>query len=279
MQIETKRVRADGAELHYVERGKGDPVVFVHGSLADFRWWGPQIEPFSQRYRVIAYSRRYHHPNAWVGDGSDYSFALHAEDLAGLITGLELGSANVVAHSGGAYTALLFAAKRPALVRTLVVCEPPLLPWAKTMPEGEALIAPFISSAFEPARQAFHRGDLELGVRAFLDGAIGKGAYDHLPQPAREMVMDNAREMKAETAMTSSELFSSFTRDDARRIKSPTLLVNGELSPKFLIRLTDELERCLPHRERVMIPGASHAMNVENPQAFNEAVLAFLARH
>jgi pimeloyl-ACP methyl ester carboxylesterase len=59
--------------LEYVEQGQGDPLVLVHGGLCDFRYWHFQMKPFSQHYRTIAYSRRYHYPNVWVGDGRDYS--------------------------------------------------------------------------------------------------------------------------------------------------------------------------------------------------------------
>jgi len=104
VQVQTKKILINGVELNYIEQGKGDPVVFVHGSLEDFHTWGLQIEPFSEHYHVIAYSRRYHYPNAWVGDGTDYSATLHAEDLAALIKRIGLGSAHVVGHSYGAYT-------------------------------------------------------------------------------------------------------------------------------------------------------------------------------
>ena len=47
----------DGVRLTYIERGEGDPVIFVHGGFIDYRSWYFQIRPFSERYRVIAYNR------------------------------------------------------------------------------------------------------------------------------------------------------------------------------------------------------------------------------
>ena len=61
---EVKVVRAGEVELHYVEQGNGIPVIFVHGSVDDYRTFQPQLEPLSQHYRVISYSRRYNFPNA-----------------------------------------------------------------------------------------------------------------------------------------------------------------------------------------------------------------------
>jgi non-heme chloroperoxidase len=57
------------------------------------------------------------------------------------------------------------------------------------------------------------------------------------------------------------------------------LVVDGELSPKRFHVINDMLEHCLPSVERATIPAASHQMEVENPQAFNEKVLAFIAKH
>ncbi len=74
-------IKTNGINLEYIEQGRGDSVVFVHGSLTDFRVWHFQMEPFSKLYRAIAYSRRYHYPNTGPGEKLDYSVNLHAEDL------------------------------------------------------------------------------------------------------------------------------------------------------------------------------------------------------
>jgi pimeloyl-ACP methyl ester carboxylesterase len=65
----------------------------------------------------------------------------------------------------------------------------------------------------------------------------------------------------------------------AQAIAAPTLLTNGEKSPAFFHRIVDELERWLPNRERVIIPGSSHTVPGENPSGYDEAVLSFIARH
>src|SRR5438552_11526071 len=84
-RTQLKKVRVNGTELHYVEQGEGDSLVFVHGGLGDFRTWGPQMGPFSGRYHVVSYSRRGHYPNAWPEDYSSVEMMPHVEDLAALI--------------------------------------------------------------------------------------------------------------------------------------------------------------------------------------------------
>jgi hypothetical protein len=98
-----KVIVSDGLELHYVERGTGVPVVFVHGSLSDGGYWNDQVGAFAESgYRAIAYSRRYNLPNTNKAR-QGYSAAVDADDLAALIGKLQLGKIHVV----GPHTALL----------------------------------------------------------------------------------------------------------------------------------------------------------------------------
>jgi pimeloyl-ACP methyl ester carboxylesterase len=274
-QLKTARVNHVG--LHYVEAGEGDPIVLVHGSLSDFRSWGLQMRPFSKQYQVVAYSRRYHYPNTWTGDGSDYSVELHAEDLAAFINTLGLGDVHLIGSSLGAYIALIMAVRHPELIRTLVIGEPPIHPLLKHSPEGEALLREFLDNVLEPSKKAFQTGDLELGMKLFIDGVSGAGSFDKLRPSIRAGLLENAPEMKAET--TARNYYPRFTKEDARRITAPCLLLTGELSPKMFYHITDILEGWLMHAERDVVPGASHSMHTDNPQAYNETVLKFLAKH
>src|ERR1700690_3851316 len=104
--------RVNGTTLAYLERGTGVPVFFIHGSVADFRSWSPQMEPFSSKFRVISYSRRFHFPNPGSA-GSDYSAALHAADMGKLRHAAGPGPAHIVGSSFGAYAALVLAVREP----------------------------------------------------------------------------------------------------------------------------------------------------------------------
>src|SRR3954447_13347920 len=97
-RLRPRTIDINGTQLHYVERGVGEPVVFVHGGLGDYRTWLPQIATFGQRYHAVSYSRRAFFPNPWPS-GYDASMMSHVEDLAALIWWLGLGSAHLVANS------------------------------------------------------------------------------------------------------------------------------------------------------------------------------------
>ncbi len=272
-------VMANGVELTYVEQGQGEPVILVHGSLNDFRSWGFQLPTFAQHYRTVAYSRRDHWPNATQGNAENYDPSMHADDLAALIETLGPGPAHLVGSSHGALTMLLVAARRPELVRTLVLGEPPLLLWLNGVSGGSALLKAFMASAWEPARQALEQGDLEEGVRLFLDGTLGPGAFDQLPPPVRAMMLDNAPTLRQETATPPETYFSALTCEEASGIRAPALLLTGEFTPAIFRLVNDELAGCLAASERATIPGASHAHHAGNPPVYNETVLGFLASH
>ena len=76
-----KFLRVNGYDMAYVERGAGVPVVLVHGSLSDYRYFAAQMEPFSARHRVISVSLRHYYPEHWDGNGSDFSYQQHAAEI------------------------------------------------------------------------------------------------------------------------------------------------------------------------------------------------------
>ncbi|WLB53492.1 alpha/beta fold hydrolase [Bradyrhizobium japonicum] len=275
-EMKTKEVGVDGLTLHYIELGQGTPVVLVHGTLEDYRTWDGQLEAFSKGYRLISYSRRYHYPNEWPKDATDFSVALHARDLAAFIKALNLPPVHLVGHSYGAFIAFLVARDHPEVIRSLTLGEPPVWPLLKTTPEGNALLSAAITRSIATS-EAFKQGNDEEGVRRFVNGVLGDGSYEKIPPAVLKRVMDNVQELKGEAA--SRDLFPPTTCEDVQKVKAPTLLVDGELSPKVFHLVDDMLERCLPSVERATIPAASHQMEVENPQAFNDTVLAFIAKH
>lgn len=279
-----KTVRVGSVELHYVERGKGVAVVLVHGGLEDYRSWQPQMEGFSQRYRTVAYSRRHNYPNRPVEAGSGYSAVVDAEDLAGLITTLGLAPAHVVGLSYGAYAAMLLAVRHPTLVRSLVLCEAPILRWLPELEGGKALFSEFMSKAWEPTVRGFRESD-EAGVRAAVEGfgALGyfgadvKMTWAALPPEVRRVLLENAPEWRALTA--SKDAFPYVAPSAVKGVATPVLLLSGERSLALHGVIDRQLEKVLPRCERVVIPDATHEMWGDHPEECLNATLAFLARH
>jgi pimeloyl-ACP methyl ester carboxylesterase len=258
---------AGGVELHYVERGKGVAVVFIHGTLGDYSVWDGQLGLFAETYRAIAYSRRYNYPNT-NPLRPKHSAAVEAEDLAALIKKLDLGKAHLVGHSYGAYTALLLALKYPELVRSLTLAEPPLVFAGDRVEDAKERL-------LRRARAAFAKGEAEDAVRTIVNSS-GEGRYEKMPEPFRKLLLRNARELEA--LVTSENMYPTVDRDAVRKIAVPTLLLSGQKSPPTQQRIDEELERLLPEkgRQRVVIRDVDHGMWFQQPQACRQAVLDFL---
>lgn len=174
--------------LTYVEQGRGEPVILIHGGMQDYRLWLPHMKSLSTRYRVIAYSRRNHYPGAITPEGwPDTAADLHANDLARLVSTLRLGRVHLVAHSSGAHAALFFAATHTEMVKSLAVNEPPASGLLSASSESLQIARAF-GEKLEPSRDAFRKGDLARGVRLFTDAVSGPGAFESRSRTVREMM-------------------------------------------------------------------------------------------
>lgn len=274
--IEFKRVVANNEELAYVEGGRGDPIVFVHGELQDYRVWARQLEFFAEDYRVIAYSRRNHYPNAMDKAGlPDIASDVHAEDLAAFITALKLPPVHVVAHSSGAHIALFFAAAHPELVRTLSLNEPPAVGLLRTSPLGLEM-RNALENQLAPSHEAFRKGELLAGVQLYMDGIGGAGSYKDLSEEMQRAMLDNSASHVADIQLNGPPPMLSC--EQVQRVAAPTLLISGSRSQPMFKRINEELLQCLPLAEEVKI-SAKHDAPLDNPRAFDKAVRAFLKAH
>ena len=283
-------VLVDGATLAYREQGDGEPVVLVHGSASDLRTWERQVPAISESHRVIAYSRRYARPNEDIPPGLDDQMTPHVDDLVAFLRAIDAVPAHLVGHSWGAFICLLTAIRHRQLVRSLVLQEPPVLslftstpprprevlPLLVRRPRTALAILEFGARTIAPARRAFRRGDDDAALETFAHGVLGKDTYERLPDERWQQARENLNTLRAQLLGAG---FPPLSEDDVRGVRVPTLLMTGDRSPAFLLRLTERLEALLPNAERIEIADASHAMQEEKPSAVNAAILGFLARH
>lgn len=278
----------DGIRLSYSENGEGQPVVFVHGIPTDIRAWNAQVAPFTKKYRVITYSRRHAQPNNNGENLLESTIQNNTKDLEGLIRSLSLPPVHLVGHSYGGFIAAYLAVKNPELIKKLVLVEPgittllvkdqkspaQLLSLFLRSPSTALAAGSFIKEYINPMLEAYHRGDLDLAIRFFADGFMGKkGALDQLPEDVRTMLKENSKTIgETETKLP------IFTKKDAGRISAETLLMRGANSPKVLQAIVTELSKSMPKSEVVTIPDSGHFPHFEKAELFNEKVLGFLAR-
>ena len=269
---ELKSVFVNGDTIHYIDIGKGDPVVFVHGGLGDYRTWGAQMDEFAKNHRVIAYSRRFAYPNKQiVNDSADYSVTPHSKDLAEFIKALNLEPVHLIGHSYGAFAALLTTIDHPELVRSLTLGDPPVM---SLLPPP----SPNDVNPFAKAVEALANNEQEKAVSYFLGVVNGDSLYfSNLPQRDREIMMANITEFKG--VSSTQNPFPLVTCDDLRKIKTPVLLLGGDKAASFYSLIFSKMEPCLSNKEKATLPNTSHGLAWENPSEFNKVVLGFIDKH
>jgi pimeloyl-ACP methyl ester carboxylesterase len=272
-------ISVKGYDIHYLDRGEGIPVVFVHGGVGDFRTWEGQMDAFSRNHRVIALSRRYAWPNEQIaGEANDYGVMPHAEDLAEFLTALELGPVHLVGHSYGGYTALLTALEHPDLVRSLTLGEPGVMSMLAYVADGAALGSEFGRDVLAPTAEAFANGDDQKAVEHFIAGVLDdEQFYVNASAEQRQVMMDNAFELKG--ICSTENPFPPLVADAVSQLQTPTLLIKGEKSPRLFIEIVNVLNRFLENSELATLADASHGLEYENPGEFNRIVLDFITRH
>jgi pimeloyl-ACP methyl ester carboxylesterase len=283
-------VEVNGTSLAYRVRGKGEPMVLVHANVSDVRSWEGVEAPLAESFRVVSYSRRYATPNAPIAAGADDPWSVHVRDLEGLIEKLGLGPVHTVGNSTGAFLALLLARRRPDLVRSLVLEEPPVLSvFLPSTPPSLGQVAKFLWSrpraflpiikfgagVIGPATEAFKRGDDAKGLETFARGVLGDAYYAKASPGRLQQMRDNVQPHKA--VMLGSGL-PTFLEADARAIETPTLLLQGEHTPRFQQEINHRLAELIPGAEEAVVPEASHLMHEDNPAGAVANIAAFARR-
>ncbi len=207
---EVKAVFINGDSIHYIEIGNGDPVVFVHGSLGDYRGFKGQLDTFATNHRTIVDSRRYAFPDKQtVNDSLDYTISPHVRDLSEFLKRLNLGPVHLIGHSYGASVALHVTLDHPELVRTLTLVEPPVISLLKNKTGGDTIWKNFETEFKIPAAEEFKKGNNERAVDIFVGGVLGDSlAFSKIPETYRNMMMENILELRG--FALNSETFIQF---------------------------------------------------------------------
>ncbi|MEA3118425.1 MAG: hypothetical protein QOI13_1695, partial [Paraburkholderia sp.] len=259
-----------GLRMPFVMRGSGPLVLFVHGSLSDYRYWQPQIDGLSARYRCVAVSLTHYWPLAGLPCPVPFGWSAHVDELAEFVDQLGHGPAHVVGHSRGGAVAFQFALRHGDHLRTLILADPggPAQisgPSQLELPDtGNALRA--------RAAQLIVEGEIEAGLELFVDSVSRVGSWAKSTKAFRTMALDNAETLLRQFA----DPLPAYTLDAAKRVRCPTLLIDGEKSPDLFRRNVAVLADWIPDAQRQTINGTSHGMNLAHPSAFNRHIDDFI---
>ena len=255
----------DSVKLFYEETGAGAPIVFVHEFAGDSRSWEAQVRHFGRRYRCITYHARGYPPSDVPDDGEKYSQARARDDIKAVLDALRIDKAHVVGLSMGGFAALHFGFSYPERARSLVVagCGYGAAPEqrAQFAAETEAVARRFEELGMAKAAATYARGP----ARVQLQNKDPRGWQEFAEQFAQHSARGAALTMRG----VQNRRPSLYDLTDAMAsLKVPTLIMTGDedwpcLEPALLMK------RTIAGAALVVLPNSGHAINLEEPAAFN----------
>ena len=236
-------VRVFGHPVSYEVAGEGgEPVVLVHGLSGSTRWWARNVSALAEHYRVYLVNLPGFGAARWR---QRFVLSEAASWLLAWMEALGLEKVHLVGHSMGGYLSLKLATRRPGLVRKLVLVDP------AGMPSGRSMLG--------------HLGPLLLAARY--------GSPNFLPVLARDALYAGPLTLLRATR----DLLAEDVSGDLAEVGMPTLLVWGERDPLIPPSVGDLMRAGIPGSRLLVIEGAGHNPMFDRPEAFNAALLAFLA--
>jgi pimeloyl-ACP methyl ester carboxylesterase len=276
-EMQVKKLKVNDVELAYVEEGKGETVVFVHGGgVGDWASWEKLRPLISGKFHYVSLSRRYHYPNPWPDDGRNYTMAQHVEDVAAFIRALNVGKVHLVGNSAGGVIMGRVALKYPELLRSVVAGEGLIAPVPPPVSAEDQAAVADAQKDNAKLRQAVEAGDLRQAAILQYDNSLGEqGAFEKLPPERQEQLLYNARTLRPEqrgpTPLSCQQLGT---------LRVPVLLIRGEKTNAAQRHRYEMTISCLPKSTgTAIIPGAPHSWYMRNPEASAKAILTFIARH
>jgi pimeloyl-ACP methyl ester carboxylesterase len=255
----------DGVKLHCEEAGSGTPVVFVHEFAGDHRSWEPQMRHFARRYRCIAYAARGYPPSDVPADVERYSQARATDDIRCVLDGLGVARAHVVGLSMGAFATLHFGMRYGERALSITVA-------GGGYGAHPAQYAKFQSDSRENARLIRERGMAHFAAtyghgptRVQLQAKDPRGFDEFIRQLGEHSPAGSANTMQGYQGRRPS--LYALTGEMAR-IRVPTLIVAGDEEEPCLEACL-LMKRCIPSAGLAILPRSGHAINLEEPAAFN----------
>ena len=266
------RVAVNGIHVYYEETGQGTPLVFVHEFAGEAQSWHLQVRFFTRRYRTIAFNARGYPPSDIPTEPAAYSQEQAAEDIRGLLDTLGIARAHVCGLSMGGYATLHFGLRHPERALSLVVAGcgygSVAADRAQFQRDVAATAQRFLAAPMAQMADVYCQGPTRVqfrdkdpkGWQEFYDMFAAQSAIGHgLTMRGVQLTRPSVYELEAAL----------------ERLTVPTLIVTGDeddpcLEPGIF------LKRKIRTSGLVVIPKAGHTINLEEPEAFNRAVLDFL---
>ncbi len=267
------RVRtADGYELHTEAHGEGVPVLLSCGLCNTTENWRPQVESFVRAgLQLVLWDYRGHGRSDAPDDPEAYGIDRVVDDLSRVLDWASPDRPAVVGGlSFGGLASLHLALRRPERVRGLLLVDTgPGFKNPKAQARWEEMVERTASFVESRGMRAFVEGraaDTTVGLHP--ERPVARAAADAIAAQVPHGVAHFARRVAGPAPPVIDELSG---------ITAPALVIVGEKDDAYL-RAAEVMESRLPNARRVTIAGAGHLVNLDEPEAFDRAVIDFVLK-
>jgi pimeloyl-ACP methyl ester carboxylesterase len=261
-----KDVTVLGFKLHYLEAGRGAPVVLLHGLGGDGSRWTPNIEPLAKDFHVFALDQ--------IGFGesdkplANYHTGMLAEFLVGFLKAAGVPKASLVGNSMGAGVALYTAVHYPEMVDRIVLAD------------GGGYRSAAGAAAPSPTPEALRRRQLQNSVTRDETREFFRILFHDKSLVTEKMVVEQLT-LRLRAAFTITKMQEaggrgSLSEQEVRGVKAPTLIVWGKYDELANPAGADRLEKAIPGARKVIIDNCGHMPQLERADEFNRLVRDFL---
>lgn len=243
---------------------KRTPLLLIHGFPFDHRMWKPQIEFFSERFRVIAPDLTGFGKSP-ASDGTIFIDSF-AEDLKSLIDDVKCGPVHLCGFSFGGYVAMRFIDMYPELCYSMTL--------VSTRPDTDDNNAKF--KRFQQCKQienGKYPAFVENHIKAVFTGKTLQSNHD-ITNQLREIVTSQEPKAVCSTLLAIAARMDSC--ENLKKVKVPTLILAGEEDSIMPLQCSKKMQELVSGAKVTIIPDSAHMVNLENPGQFNASMGQFL---
>lgn len=263
------KVKANGIDMHYLERGQGEPLILIMGLSADGPVWELHAAELEKHYRCILFDNR------GVGQSDappgPYTSAQMADDTAALMDALGIAKAHVAGISMGGIIAQQLALRHPQKVHSQIL----IASWAKmdayTTDVYKSLVTARRHLPFEDFLQLLH---LWIFTPAHYNRNTAELAEGRRSAPGYEF-LQTQQGFEGQAAAC----WSHDVADQLGKIACPTLVTAGTKDIFVPYPFSKLLHERIPGSEMVDFEGWGHTHHWEDLEKFNRTCVDFLKKH
>lgn len=258
------KIKINGCEYHYEIHGSGDEtIVFSHGLLWSSYVFHKQIKYFKDHYKVITYDHRGQGKSELTPGG--YEIDELYEDAAQLLEKLNVGKVHFAGLSMGGFIALRLAARRPDLLKSLILME------TSAQPESNKLKYNLLITIVK----IFGIKSVTKPVMKIMFGENFINDPDRT-QEVKEWVNELRKNKKTIVRAVSGVINRNGVEEELINIKCPTLILVGTQDKATIPLKAEFIHAKIPHSIIKYIQGGGHTSSIEEPEQCNGEIEKFL---